>query len=140
MPDILGEEMRRTAAAGAPDKKAGRLARLFCEQCFRIKGVRIVDDRRVVGTNLDFTFSDELAVIAVVNEMCQAYGLTMEMEKQKDNWLVTIYKPDDRTFTARPFATSPIRRRAILQAAIYAHSTYIAPYLDKAQSPPTTTE
>jgi hypothetical protein len=143
MTDILAEEMRRTAAAEAPDKKTGRLAKLFCEQSFRIKDVRIVDDRRVVAPNLDFTFTDELAVIGVVNQMCQAYGLSMEMEKQKKHWLVTIYKPDHRTFTARPFATSPILRRAILQAAIYAHSTYVVPYLDKAnrrQSPPTTTE
>jgi hypothetical protein len=130
MPDILAEEMRKTAAARTPDKKTGRLALLFCQQCFRIRDARIVDDRSVVAPNLDFTFTDELAVIGVVNQMCQAYGLSMEMEKRKNNWVVTISKPLDRTFTARPFATSPILRRAILQAAIYAHSTYVLPYMN----------
>ena len=39
----------------------------------------------------------------------------------------------DHTFTARPFATSPILRRAVLQAAIYAHSAYVAPAFRNAQ-------
>jgi hypothetical protein len=63
MPDILDDEMRKTAAAKAPDKKTGRLARMFCEQCVQIKDVRIVDDRSVVGPNLDFDFMNELSVI-----------------------------------------------------------------------------
>jgi hypothetical protein len=133
MSDILGEEMRKTAAAKAPDRKTGRLAKLLCEQCFQIKGVRVIDDRSVVGPNLDFTFTDELAVIGVVNQMCDAYGLTMDIDKRKQDWIVTIWKPNDHTFTARSFATSPILRRAILQAAIYAHSTYVAPAFRKAQ-------
>jgi hypothetical protein len=133
MPDILSEEMRKTAAAKTSDKKTGRLAKLFCEQCFQIKGVKIVDHRHVVGPNLDFTFTDELAVIGVVNQMCDAYGLTMDIDKGKQDWIVTIWKPNDHTFTARPFATSPVLRRAILQAAIYAHSTYVAPAFHKAQ-------
>lgn len=127
MPDLLAEEMRKTAAAKAPDRKTGRLAKRFCEQCFQIKGARIVDDRSVVGPNLDFTFTDELAVIAVVNQMCDAYGLAMDIEKRQKNWIVAIGKPDGRTPTARPSATSPILRRAVLQAAIDAHSTYVAP-------------
>jgi hypothetical protein len=133
VPDILSEEMRKTAAAKTPDKKTGRLAKRFCEQCFQITDVRIVDNRSVVGPNLDFTFTDELAVIGVVSQMCDAYGLTLDIEKRKQDWIVTIWKPNDHNFTARPFATSPILRRAVLLAAIYAHSTYVAPALRKAQ-------
>jgi len=66
-----------------PDRKTGRLAQLFCEQCFQINGVRIVDDRSVVGPNLEFDFTDELGVIGVVNQMCDAYGLKMDIGKQK---------------------------------------------------------
>jgi hypothetical protein len=73
-------------------------------------------------------------VIGVVNQMCDAYGLTMDIGKRKQNWIVTIWKPNDHTFTARPFATSPILRRAILQTAIYAHSTYVAPAFRRAQA------
>src|SRR5262249_19051809 len=138
-PDILDDEMRKTAAAKAPDKKTGRLARIFCEQCFQIKDVRIVDDKSVVGPNLDFDFMDELSVIGVVSQMCDAYGLTMDIGKRKQDWIVTIWNPDDRTFTGRPFATSPILRRAILQAAIDAHSTYVAPAFRNAQSSKPTT-
>jgi hypothetical protein len=54
--------------------------------------------------------------------------------RRTQNWIVTIWKPDDRTFTARPFATSPILRRAVFQAAIYAHSTYVAPAFRQAQA------
>jgi hypothetical protein len=129
MPDILAEEMRKTAASKAPDKKTGRLALLFCKQAFRIDDARIVDDRYVVAPNLDFTFTNELAVIGVVNQMCDAYGLAMDIGKRQRDWTVTIWKPNDRTSTARPSATSPILRRAILQAAIYAHSTYVLPHL-----------
>jgi hypothetical protein len=129
MPDILGEEMRKTAAAKAADRKTGRLALLFCRQCFRIRDARIVEDRSVVAPNLDFDFTNELGVIGVVNQMCLAYGLGMEMEKHKDNWIATISRPDDRTFTAPASATSPILRRAILQAAIHAHSRYVLPHL-----------
>jgi hypothetical protein len=139
MPDILSEEMRKTATAKAPDKRTGRLAKLFCEQCFQIKDVRIVDDRSVVGPNLDFRFTDELAVIGVVNRMCDTYGFTMDIGKRKENWIVTIWKPNDHTFTLRPFATSPILRRTVLQATRYAHSTYVAPAFRNAQvSGPTT--
>jgi hypothetical protein len=52
----------------------------------------------------------------------------MEMGKHKQDWVVTIYLPDDRTFSGRPFATSPILRRAVLQAAIDAHSQYVLPH------------
>jgi hypothetical protein len=120
------------AAATTADKKTGRLAKLFCEQCFRIQDARIVDDQFVVAPNLDFTFTDELAVIGVVNQMCVAYGLSMEMAKQKRNWVVTINRPNDHTFTAAPFATSPILCRALLQAAIYAHERYVLPFCDGA--------
>jgi hypothetical protein len=81
MPDILDEEMRKTAAAKTPDKKTGPLALHFCRTAFRINDARIVDDRTVVAPNLDFDFTNELAVIAVVNQMCQTYGLNMEIEK-----------------------------------------------------------
>jgi len=140
MSDILSDELRKTATAKTPDKKTGRLARIFCEQCFQIKDVKIVDHRHVVGPNFDFTFTDELAVIGVVNQMCDAYGLTMDIDKRKQKWILNIWKSNDHTFTARPFATSPILRRAVLQAAIYAHSTYIAPAFRNAQaSDPTRT-
>jgi hypothetical protein len=129
MPDVLADEMRKTAAAKTPDKKTGRLALLFCKQCFRIQDARIVDDRSIVAPNLDFTFTEELAVIGVVNQMCLAYGLTMDMEKHKQNWVVTINRPNAHTFTAAPFATSPILCRALLQAALHAHTTYVLPYI-----------
>jgi hypothetical protein len=129
MPDILAEEMRRTAAAKTPDKKTGRLALLFCQHCFRINDARIVDDRSVVAPNLDFDFTNELGVIGVVDQMCQAYGLSMEIDKAKRNWMVTISRPNDHTFTAPADAASPILRRAVLQAAIQAHSQYVKPYL-----------
>jgi hypothetical protein len=132
MPDYLEEEIRKTAAAKTPDKKTGRLALLFCQQCFRIRDARIVDGRSVVAPNLDFDFTNELGVIAVVNQMCLAYGLSMVMQKHKENWAVTINRPDDRTFTAPATAASPILRRAILQAAIQAHSQYVLPYFGKA--------
>ena len=80
MPDILDEEMRKTAAAKKPDKKTGRLALHFCRKAFRINDARIVDDRTVVAPNLDFDFTNELAVIAVVNQMRQTYGFNMEIE------------------------------------------------------------
>ena len=82
MPDILDEAMRKTAAAKTPDKKTGRIARIFCQKAFRINDARIVDDRHVVAPNLDFEFTDELTVIAVVNQMCIAYRLKMEIGKQ----------------------------------------------------------
>jgi hypothetical protein len=129
MPDILAEEMRRTAAAKTPDKKTGRLALLFCQQCFRINDARIVDDRSVVAPNLDFDFTNALGVIGVVNQMCQAYGLRMQIDKVEPNWMVTISRPNDHTFTASADAASPILRRAVLQAAIQAHSQYVKPYL-----------
>jgi hypothetical protein len=129
MAEILHEEMRKTAAAKAPDKKTGRLALLFCQQCFRIQDARIVDGRSVVASNFDFTFTNELAVIGVVNQMCFAYGLSMEMEKHKRNWVVTINRPTDHTLTASSCATSPILCQALLQAAIYAHSKYVLPFL-----------
>jgi hypothetical protein len=129
MPDILTEEMRRTAAAKAPDRKTGRLALLFCRQCFRINDARIVDDRSIVAPNLDFDFTNELGVIGVVNQMCQAYGLSMEIEKDERHWRVTIGRPNDHTFTAPADAASPILRRAVLQAAIQAHGQYVNPYL-----------
>jgi hypothetical protein len=129
MPDILSEEMRKTAASKAADKETGRLALLFCQQCFRIQDARIVDGRSVVAPNLDFDFTSELGVIGVVNQMCLAYGLSMEIEKHKRNWMVTISKPNDRTFTAPADAASPILRRAVIQAAIQAHSQYVKPYL-----------
>jgi hypothetical protein len=132
MPDLLAEEMRKTSAAKSPDKKTGRLALLFCQQAFRINDARIVDDRHVVAPSLDFDFTNELGVIAVINQMCQTYGLQMEMVKRKQNWIVTIYLPSDHNFRGRPFATSPILRRAILQAAINAHSQYILPYFGDA--------
>jgi hypothetical protein len=125
MTDILSTEMRKTATARTADKKTGRLALRFCQQCFGVPDARIVDNRSVVAPNLDFDFTNELAVIGVVNQMCQAYGLEMDIEKQKQNWIVTIFLPADRTFNAPPSATSPILRRAILQAAIDAHGTYV---------------
>jgi hypothetical protein len=76
MPDVLADEMRKTAAAKTPDKTAGRLALLFCKQCFRIQDARIVDGRSIVAPNLDFNFTNELSVIGVINHMCQTYGLT----------------------------------------------------------------
>jgi hypothetical protein len=128
MPDYLEEEIRRTAAAKTPDRKTARLALRFCQQSFRINDARIVDNRYVVAPNLDFDFTSELGVIGVVNQMCQAYELNMEIEKHQRNWSVTISRPNEHTFTAPPVATSPILRRAILQAAIQAHSQYVAPY------------
>lgn len=132
MSDILDEEMRKTAAAKAPDKKTGRLALLFCQQCFRIKDARIVDDRSVVATNLAFNFMNELGVIGVVNQMCEAYGFRLQIEEpnQQRGWTVTIDRPGDQTFTAPSTASSPILRRALLQAAIHAHTTYVLPYFD----------
>lgn len=118
-----------TATAKTADKKTGRLAKLFCEQCFRIRDARIVDDRFIVAPNLDFTFTDELAVIGVVNQMCLAYGLSMEMEKHKRNWVVTINRPTDQTLTASSCASSPILCQALLQAAIHAHLKYVLPFL-----------
>ena len=129
MPDFLEKEMQQTGAAKSPDKKTGKLALLFCQQCFRIKDARIVDERSVVAPNLDFDFTNELGVIGVVNQMCLAYGLSLEMEKHKHGWTATINRPNDRTFTAPPTASSPILRRAILQAAIRAHTIYVLPYL-----------
>jgi hypothetical protein len=127
MPDILKEEMRKTAVAKAPDKKTGQLARLFCQQAFRLKDVEIVDDRRVVGPNLDFNFMDELAVFGVVYQMCLTYGLYLDMEKHQRNWIVRISRPDDHAFLALSDARSSILRRAILQAAIQAHSNFVEP-------------
>ena len=129
MPDYLEEEIRRTAAAKTADRKTGRLALHFCRKAFRICDARIVDDHCVVAPNLDFDFTNELAVIAVVNQMCQAYGLNMEIEKHQRNWNVTISHPNDHAFSAPAVATSPILRRAILQAAIQARSQYVDPYL-----------
>jgi hypothetical protein len=129
MPNYLEEEIRRTAVAKTPDRKTGRLALHFCQRAFRIDDARIVDDRYVVAPNLDFDFTNELAVIGVVNQMCQAYGLNMEMEKHKRHWIVTISRLNDHTFTAHADATSPILRRALLQAANQAHLQYVEPYL-----------
>ena len=120
-----------TATAKTADKKTGRLAKLFCQQCLRVQDARIVDDQVIIGTALEFHFADELAVIGVVNQMCLAYGLSMEMKKPKRDWIVAIYRPNDHTFTAPAFGTSPLLRRAVLQAAIYAHDTYVAPALGK---------
>jgi hypothetical protein len=69
-PDILAEEMRKTALAKLPDKKTGRLAKLFCEQCFQIRGVRVVDDTSVVGPNLDFDCTDALEVKRTIIFYC----------------------------------------------------------------------
>jgi hypothetical protein len=132
MADILDEEMRKTATAKAADKKTGRLALLFCQQCFRIQDARIVDGRSVVASNLDFTFTDDLAVIGVVDQMCVAYELSMEIKKHERDWIVTISRRRDLTFTACPSATSPILRRAILQAALDAHTKYVLPFLSDA--------
>jgi hypothetical protein len=121
--------MRKTAAVKTTDKKTGRLALLFCQQSFRINDARIVDDRYVVAPNLDFDFTNELGVIGVINQMCQAYELNMEIEQHKRNWMVTISRPNDHTFTAHAVATSPILRRALLQAAIQAYSHYVKSYL-----------
>jgi hypothetical protein len=134
---MLAEEMRRTAAAKTPDKKTGRLAKLFCEQCFQIEDVQIVDDRHVVSPNFDLTFTDERAVIAVVNQMCETYGLDMAIERQQRNWIVTIRRRSDPA--AARSATSTILRRAVLQAAIDAHSTYVAPAFRGAQAGDRTT-
>ncbi len=133
MPDILDGEMRKTATAKTPDKKTGRLALHFCKKAFRINDTRIVDDRRVVGPDLDFDFMDELSVISVVGQMCDAYGLTIAIDKHKNNWVVTIKDPNNRTFTSCPSATSPILRRAMLQAAIYGHSTWVEPAFRRAE-------
>lgn len=133
MPDILGEELRKTTAAEAADKKTGRLALRFCRQCFRIEDARIVDGRTVVAPNLDFTFADDLAVIGVVNQMCVAYGLNMELNKHKGSWMVAIRRDGDRTSAAATCAANPILRRAVLQAAIDAHSRYVLPYLGDAR-------
>jgi hypothetical protein len=130
MPDLLAEEMRKTAATKGHDKKTGRLALAFCQQCFRIKDARIVKNRSVVAPNLDFDFMSELGVIGVVNQMCEAYGLSMEIEKHERNWIVTINRPGDHTFTAPATASSPVLRRAVLQAAIHAHAAYVLPCLD----------
>jgi hypothetical protein len=131
MTDYLKEEMRRTAAAKSPDKKTARLALHFCQQAFQITDARIVDDRYIIAANLDFDFTDELAVIGVINQMCDAYGLSMDIAIRNPNgkkdWLVTICKANDSTLTKRPYASSPILRRAIFHAAIYAHATYVAP-------------
>ena len=120
---------RWKATAEDPDKITGRIALRFCEQCFLIRDAWIVDDRSVVAPSLDFDFTNEFAVIGVVNQMCQAYGLRMEIEKNKRSWIVTISRPDDRTFTAPADAASPILRRAVLEAAIQAHSQYVKPYI-----------
>jgi hypothetical protein len=128
--------MEATTKTG--DKKTGRIAKLFCQKCLRVQDATIVDDRSIVGTGLEFTFTNELAVIGVVNQMCLAYDLSMEIEKHKQNWVVTIRRPNERTFTASPFATSPILRRAVLQAAIYAHDRYVAWALGSAQGGETT--
>jgi hypothetical protein len=134
MPDLLAEEMRKTAAARGPDKKTGRLALAFCQQCFRIKDARIVGDRSVVAPNLDFDFMNELGVIGVVNQMCEAYGLRMDIEKHERNWTVKINRLDDDTFTAPATASSPVLRRAVLQAAIHAHALYVLPYFDDGET------
>ena len=130
MSDILDEEMRKTAAAKAPDKKTARLALQFCQQCFRINDARIVDDRSVVATNLDFDFMNELGVIGVVNQMCEAYGFRLQIEEpnQQRRWTVTIDRPGDPLFTAPSTASSMILRRALLQAALHAHTRYVLPY------------
>jgi hypothetical protein len=136
--DFLQEEMRKTAAARTPNRKTGRLALLFCKQAFQVNDARIVDDRCIVAANLDFDFTDELCVIAVINQMCNAYDLHMDIAIRnpigKKDWLVTIHKVNDLASTERPYASSPILRRAILQAAIYAHATYVAPAFRKAQA------
>jgi hypothetical protein len=140
----LEQEIRRTAAAKSPDRKTGRLAMLFCQQAFQINDARIVDDRYIVAPNLDFDFTDELAVIAVINQMCDTYGLNMDIRIRNPNgkkdWLVTICKADDLSLTKRPYASSPIFRRAIFQAAIYAYATYVAPAFRKAQAAAQSTE
>ena len=127
MSDILAKEMAKTAASKAPDKKTGRLALLFCQQCFRINDARIVDGRSVVATNLDFDFMNELGIIGVVNQMCEAYGLSMKIEEpnQQRRWTVTIDRPSDHPIPSPSTASSPILRRALLQAAIYAHTRYV---------------
>src|SRR5690242_753884 len=127
MPDSLAKEMAKTAAAEAPDKETGRLALLFCEQCFRINDARIVDDRSVVATNLDFDFTSELGVIGVVNQMCEAYGFRLQIEEpdQQRRWTVAIDRPGDHPFTEPSTASSPILRRALLQAALHAHTAYV---------------
>jgi hypothetical protein len=84
MTDYLKEEMRRTAAAKSPDKKTARLALHFCQQAFQITDARIVDDRYIIAANLDFDFTDELAVIGVINQMCDAYGLSMDIAINPD--------------------------------------------------------
>jgi hypothetical protein len=121
-----------SSPAGTVDQKTGRLALLFCQQCFRIRDARIVDDRSVVAPNLDFDFTNDLSVIGVVNQMCLAYGLSMEMEQHKRNWLVTIHRLNDHVLTASTSATNPILRRAILQVAIHAHTKYILPFFGDA--------
>lgn len=133
MTDLLAEEMRRTAAAKTPDKKTGRLALLFCQQAFQINDARIVDDRCIVAPNLDFDFTNELGVIAVINQMCEAYDLAMEIGKRERRWMVGIWKPGAE-LKGRPYSSSSILRRAILQAAIFAHTTYVAPAFRQAQA------
>jgi hypothetical protein len=66
-----------------------------------------------------------------VIDRCQTYGLNMEIEKHKRDWIVTISKRNDRTFTAPADARSPILRRAVLQAACQAHFQYDEPYLGR---------
>lgn len=114
------------------DRKTGPIALRFCRQCLRVQDARIVDDSSVVAPNLDFTFTDDLAVIAVVNQMCSAYELGMAMVKHQRRWTVTIYREGDQDTAQRPFATSSVLRRAMLQAALNAHTRYVLPLLGDA--------
>jgi hypothetical protein len=73
-----------------------------------------------------------------VIDRCQTYGLNMEIEKHKRDWIVTISKRNDRTFTAPADARSPILRRAVLQAACQAHFQYDGRLLNAPLRPSTT--
>jgi hypothetical protein len=143
--DYLQEEMRRTAAIKTPDKKTARLALHFCQQAFQINDAQIVDDRYIVAANLNVDFTNEPGVIGVINQMCDAYGLSMDIALRnptgKRDWLVTISDAGDVAVTKHPYASSPILRRALFQAAIYAHATYVAPAFreaSRAKAQPTT--
>src|SRR5262249_10768468 len=95
-----------------------------------INDARIADDRSVVATNLAFDFMNELGVIGVVNQMCDAYGFRLQIQEpnQQRRWTVTIDRPSDPSFTAPSTASSTILRRALLQAALHAHTRYVLPY------------
>jgi hypothetical protein len=118
MPDILNEEMRRTATAKDPDKKTGRLALLFCKQCFCIKDARILDDRSVVAPNLRLTSPTNSRLLASSIRFAKPTDLRWKLRRVS---IIGWSRSAARTTTRLPHTPT-------LQARSYAERYFKQPF------------